>query len=64
MPTGSSYEQDELPPPGSRWGAGARSVLPYLSKVLQSRPASGPEMREPKAHDGKAQEGSNQPTAA
>jgi hypothetical protein len=32
-----------LPPPGSRWGAGAQSVLPYLTKSLQARPASAPE---------------------
>lgn len=32
-------DQDgELPPPGSRWGAGAQSVLPYLTKTLQAKP--------------------------
>ena len=37
-------EQDPtLPPPGRRWGAGAQSVLPYLTKSLQARPASAPE---------------------
>ena len=43
------YEpENELPPPGSRWGAGAQSVLPYLTKTLQARPASasGAEPRE------------------
>lgn len=29
-----------LPPPGQRWGAGAQSVLPYLTKTLQARPAT------------------------
>lgn len=40
-----------LPPAGSRWGSGARSVLPYLTKSLQSRPSSGPEAREPRVRD-------------
>jgi len=39
----------ELPPPGRRWGVGAQSVLPYLTR---SRPASGPDTREPKPRDG------------
>ena len=40
-------EQDsELPPPGSRWGAGAQSVLPYLTKSLQAKPAAAAEARE------------------
>jgi hypothetical protein len=30
----------ELPAPGRRWGSGAHSVLPYLTKSLQSKPAS------------------------
>jgi len=39
-------EQDnELPPPGSRWGSGAQSVLPYLTKTLQSKPAAATETR-------------------
>lgn len=29
-----------LPPPGSRWGVGACSVLPYLARTLQARPAA------------------------
>jgi hypothetical protein len=37
-----------LPPPGSRWGAGAQSVLPYLTKSLQAKPASAPE--QPREH--------------
>lgn len=49
MPTDSQEEQDPtLPPPGSRWGAGAHSVLPYLTKTLLARPAAAPEPgREP-----------------
>ena len=40
MPTSSttsSHEESDngLPPPGSRWGRGAQSVLPYLTKTLQ-----------------------------
>ncbi|MEJ8840621.1 hypothetical protein [Ramlibacter sp. AN1133] len=44
MPIDSHDEHDPtLPPPGSRWGAGAQSVLPFLTKSLQARPASAPE---------------------
>lgn len=44
MPNTEDDEQDAgLPPPGSRWGAGAQSVLPYLTKSLQARPASAQE---------------------
>ena len=40
----TAYEpESELPPPGNRWGAGAQSVLPYLTTSLQSKPASAPE---------------------
>lgn len=39
----TAYEpESELPPPGRRWGAGAQSVLPYLTKTLQARPAAAP----------------------
>ena len=31
--------EGELPPPGSRWGMGAQSVLPYLTRSLQAKPA-------------------------
>jgi hypothetical protein len=53
MPTTEHEEHDNgLPPPGSRWGAGAQSVLPYLTKTLQAKPASAPEHpREPVAHE-------------
>ena len=45
-------EQDpDLPPPGQRWGAGAHSVLPYLTKTLQARPANAPEPREHASRD-------------
>jgi len=44
MPTSSHEDHDPtLPPPGSRWGSGAQSVLPYLTKSLQARPASAGE---------------------
>ena len=40
-------DQDgELPPPGNRWGAGAQSVLPYLTKSLQAKPASAVDARD------------------
>jgi hypothetical protein len=38
--------ESELPPPGSRWGKGAHSVLPYLTKSLQAKPAAAAEPRE------------------
>jgi hypothetical protein len=45
----SACEQDsELPPPGSRSGWGAESVLPYLTRSLQARPAHAPEPCEPR----------------
>ncbi|GAB3773652.1 hypothetical protein GCM10028796_46460 [Ramlibacter monticola] len=44
MPIANHDEHDPtLPPPGRRWGSGAQSVLPYLTKSLQARPASAPE---------------------
>lgn len=44
MQIDSRDDQDPtLPPPGRRWGSGAQSVLPYLTKTLQSRPASASE---------------------
>lgn len=53
MASASQEDQDsELPPPGSRWGAGAQSVLPYLTKTLQAKPASALEPREPRPHEG------------
>lgn len=46
MPTASSAEPDsDLPPPGSRSGVGAQSVLPYLTKSLQAKPAPAPDHR-------------------
>lgn len=44
--------EGELPPPGQRWGAGAQSVLPYLTKSLQARPSAALEPREPRPRDG------------
>ena len=42
-----------LPPPGTRWGSGAQSVLPYLTKSLQSKPAgAAPEPREMRGREG------------
>jgi hypothetical protein len=52
MPSASREETDnDLPPPGSRSGAGAQSVLPYLTKSLQAKPAALPE-RESRAGAG------------
>ncbi|HVE53937.1 MAG TPA: hypothetical protein VNB23_11200 [Ramlibacter sp.] len=51
MPNPNPDDQDGLPPPGSRWGAGAQSVLPYLTKSLQAKPASTPEARESRPRD-------------
>lgn len=41
----AGYEDGDLTRPGKRWGAGAASVLPYLSKSLQTRPAETPSER-------------------
>ena len=43
---GDEAEQYALPPPGQRWGAGAQSVLPYLTKSLQAKPSEPRELRE------------------
>jgi hypothetical protein len=45
-------DQDGLPPPGARWGAGAQSVLPYLTKSLQAKPTDTPETRDHRPRDG------------
>lgn len=58
MPTGEQDDTDpDLPPPGSRWGAGAHSVLPYLTKSLQAKPATAPEQ----AREGRAREREGHP---
>ena len=44
--TNPDEQEGGLPPPGSRWGSGAQSVLPYLTKTLQSRPSEGPQARD------------------
>lgn len=41
----------DLPPPGRRWGSGAHSVLPYLTRTLQAKPSSGTDPREHKLQD-------------
>ena len=66
MPTGSTGDdQDgELPPPGSRWGAGAGSVLPYLTRSLQARPASAHDPREAKTREDQPQPAQEHPTAS
>lgn len=46
MPDSSLEPDSDLPPPGSRWGAGVQSVLPYLTKSLQAKPAVPPVARE------------------
>ena len=38
--------EGELPEPGKRWGSGAQSVLPYLTKSLQAKPASSVDPRD------------------
>jgi hypothetical protein len=47
----NAFEDVDLPPPGSRWGTGARSVLPYLTKSLQAKPAANAEARETQARE-------------
>jgi hypothetical protein len=67
MPTSSTgYDTDgELPPPGSRWGSGAGSVLPYLTKSLQAKPSSAQDTRDAKAREGQQQQPSQErPTAS
>jgi hypothetical protein len=41
----------ELPPPGTRFGSGAQSVLPYLTKSLQAKPAETPEPGDQSPHE-------------
>jgi hypothetical protein len=39
MPTTPSFDlRNRLLPEGRRWGFGAHSVVPYLTKALQARP--------------------------
>jgi hypothetical protein len=52
MPNVDRHEQDgDLPPPGTRWGSGAQSVLPYLTKSLQAKPFHTPEPGEQRPRD-------------
>ena len=47
MPSPELPDSDsELPPPGSRWGSGAHSVLPYLARTLQARPLTAIDPRD------------------
>jgi hypothetical protein len=56
-PESSSEEADSgLPAPGQRWGAGAQSVLPYLTKSLQARPAAAPEGRDLQGREAEARQ--------
>lgn len=52
MPNPDPDDQDGLPAPGTRWGAGVDSVLPYLTKTLQARPAHMPDPRDARPRDG------------
>ena len=54
MSSPSAEDADDLPPPGSRWGAGAQSVLPYLTKSLQAKPFAAPDAREARQRDSHA----------
>lgn len=51
MPSGEREPEGDLPPPGRRWGAGAQSVLPYLTRTLQARPSHAPEAHETRRRD-------------
>lgn len=52
----------DLPAPGQRWGTGAHSVLPYLTRTLQAKPASS-EPREHHPSDSQSGRASEQPQA-
>ena len=66
MPSPNPDDQDPtLPPPGHRWGSGAQSVLPYLTKTLQAKP-SAHEARDNRVQDEEPQRpyaGWSRPTA-
>ena len=51
MPGQGSLEEQEggAAAPGTRWGAGAQSVLPFLTKSLQAKPSALLESREVRA---------------
>ena len=46
------HDGEELPPPGQRSGEGVHTVLPYLTRSLQSRPAGHADERQVPAADG------------
>lgn len=52
MPISEHGGDDGLPPPGTRSGNGAESVLPYLTKTLKSKPVEAPVAREQHAGEG------------
>jgi hypothetical protein len=52
MQTSRNDDDADLPAPGQRWGTGAQSVLPYLTKSLQARPSLVAESRELRPRDG------------
>jgi hypothetical protein len=54
LDNGSVDEQDDLPPAGERWGRGASSVLPYLTRSLRSKPLDPPEGEDARTRHGAA----------
>jgi hypothetical protein len=66
MAEARAFEPDEpeLPPPGQRSGAGAQSVLPYLTKTLQAKPAHAADPREARARDTRPADGADGRPAA
>lgn len=62
--THTSEGEVDLPPPGYRWGAGAQSVLPYLTRTLQARPATAPDPHEGHPGDRAAAPGADPRRAA
>lgn len=45
-PASADDADNGLPPPGQRWGSGAHSVLPYLTKSLQAKPTGSLDPRD------------------
>lgn len=48
----SLAHDDDLPSAGRRWGTGAASVLPYLTKSLRAKPADHPQARDARSQAG------------
>lgn len=60
-PNSNSADEDNgLPPPGQRWGSGVESVLPYLTKSLQAKPAGHADPREQKPADASRRAGASE----